>query len=159
VAARKWTFGSVCVFVQRFSEKHFLAPHHQPLPRMSYCHFAVNVMGPTIPCLHLAWLSPLLVGPLLPPHTRRQECIKGIGPEYGWASFDNIGTASLTVFTIIALEGWTEILYVPVLSGWSIALCTSARVQMAGCDVRGVCAELQITPSPLSTVTLFSLCC
>ncbi len=39
------------------------------------------------------------------------ECVRGIGPQYGWASFDNIGTASLTVFTIIALEGWTEILY------------------------------------------------
>jgi hypothetical protein len=84
------------------------------------------------------------------------ECIKGIGPEYGWASFDNIGTASLTVFTIIALEGWTEILYVPVLSGWSIALCTCARVQVAGCDVRGVCAELQIAMSPSSSLTSLS---
>ena len=103
-------------------------------------------MGPKITCLHLAVLSPLPVGPLPPTytHTHRLECIKGIGPEYGWASFDNIGTASLTVFTIIALEGWTEILYVPVLSGWSIVLRTCARVQMAECDVRGVCAELRL---------------
>ncbi len=40
VAARMWTLGGG-VFVQRFSEKHLLAPHHQPLHRMSYCHFAV----------------------------------------------------------------------------------------------------------------------
>ena len=84
------------------------------------------------------------------------ECIKGIGPEYGWASFDNIGTASLTVFTIIALEGWTEILYVPVLS---IALCTSARVQMCrGRWVRcasGLCGALIATsPAPFPHLSL-----
>jgi hypothetical protein len=39
------------------------------------------------------------------------ECIRGIGPEYGWANFDNLGTAVLTVFTVIILQGWTEILY------------------------------------------------
>ncbi len=41
----------------------------------------------------------------------RVECIRGVGPEYGWANFDNLGTALLTVFTVIILQGWTETLY------------------------------------------------
>ena len=34
-----------------------------------------------------------------------------LGPEDGIVSFDNIFLASLTVFTCITLEGWTDVMY------------------------------------------------
>jgi len=34
-----------------------------------------------------------------------------IGPNYGIVSFDNIGLAMLTVFTVITMSSWTSVMY------------------------------------------------
>jgi len=34
-----------------------------------------------------------------------------IGPHYGIVSFDNIGLAMLTVFTVITMSSWTSVMY------------------------------------------------
>ena len=40
-----------------------------------------------------------------------QECVRKSNPAFGVVSFDNIGAASLSIFTSITLEGWTDIMY------------------------------------------------
>ena len=39
------------------------------------------------------------------------NCVDWEGPNEGITTFNHIGLASLTVFQIITLEGWTDIMY------------------------------------------------
>ncbi|KAJ9444288.1 Voltage-dependent calcium channel type D subunit alpha-1 [Diplonema papillatum] len=39
------------------------------------------------------------------------ECLEYGNPNYGKTSFDNIGSALLTLFTALTLEGWTDLMY------------------------------------------------
>ena len=59
------------------------------------------------------------LGPLgnAPRHTSNGGCVPGVclhygqSPRYGTLSFDNIGSAMMTVFMCITGEGWTEVMY------------------------------------------------
>ena len=62
------------------------------------------------------------------------KCLKWEeGPNRGVISFDNIGVAYLTVFQVISLEGWIQVLYLVSCQGWgreqggSPILCISGR--------------------------------
>ena len=47
------------------------------------------------------------------------NCVDWEGPNEGITTFNHIGLASLTVFQIITLEGWTDIMY------WVRAYCAA----------------------------------
>ena len=38
-------------------------------------------------------------------------CVKGDNPNDGWTAFDNVIIGSFTIFQIMTLEGWTDLMY------------------------------------------------
>jgi hypothetical protein len=58
----------------------------------------------------LSWAFSYMCACVLSCH-RSVQCVSGRSLEYGYSNFDNIGLASLTILTVISLEGWTAVMY------------------------------------------------